>query len=99
MHPDQRPLDQSIETVWLAALANAGISSEAALLYTFAGPKSERGWIGWHLPANRTVYRDVELPEIDDLLEELNGEAVVPATKVLVWVERRIEEVAATIRH
>jgi hypothetical protein len=99
VHPRQQQLDATVQASWFAALEDAGMSSAAALLYLFEGARSVRGWQGWHLPADRTVYPDPELPEIDDLIAELNSDECIEATKILIWRDRRPEEVAATIRH
>lgn len=100
MHPKQPPLDDELRDVWLAALEHAELEADQALLYVFDGSNSEDGWSGWHLPADRFVYEDARLPEVDDALrEEMNSEEFISATKVLVWRDRKVEELAGTIRH
>jgi hypothetical protein len=99
-HPEQPDLDSETAELWLAALEDAGMAAQDALLYMFAEPAATYGWTGWYLPRSRTVYENKELPELDDTFrDELNEGRRIDATKVLIWRGRVNEETAARICH
>lgn len=100
MHAQQSQLDPQIETVWLAAVEDAGRDPDECLLYLFAGVKSETGYSGWHF------QRGLHIDEADHfgaavnaVLPELNSDECVDAVRIIVWRDRTVEGLAAVIRH
>jgi hypothetical protein len=99
MHPRQRPLTTEIESLWLAALDDAGVPPSDALLYTFEGQKSGNG------DAGRTWVRDVHIDSVDEAddiqprVSEMNEPECIGAYRVALWTERRVEGIAAPLRH
>lgn len=98
VHSLQGRLSSDLELVWLAALDDAGISADQALLFTFAGAASPDVECAVYM--RRGVITHVAGLD-DELLNELNNTAngCIDAYRVLLWTERSLEGSAALIRH
>ena len=98
MHPRQRPLPREVEPEWLAALADAEIDPDAALLCCF--PSSDCCGYNAH-----TWLRSIPIVPHDDLrdvtpaLHDMNDDECIDAYRVALWTDRRIEGIAALLRH
>lgn len=100
MHPEQRPLEQEIEEIWLAACGDAGLNPDDCLLYLLDGRQSETGYGGMHSQYTLRIYESEHFgADINALVGELNAEERIDATRILVWRERTIEGLAGMIRH
>lgn len=100
MHPQQPPLAPEIEEIWLAACADAGLNVDDCLLYVLDGRQSETGYSGMHFQRVLRIYESDQLgDDVNALLDELNAEERIDATRILVWRDRTIEGLAAMIRH
>jgi hypothetical protein len=99
MHPHQRPLSPEVEQVWLAALRDADIAAEAALLYPLEGQRSQSGYSARYLARHLELQPEADWPELEPLLGEMNDSECIDAYRIVVFSERRIEGLAATIRH
>lgn len=98
MHLRQRPLPSDIESVWLAALADAEIDPAGALLYCFPG--SECGGYNAHTwMRSHTISQDGALSDLSQTLSEMNDEECIDAYRVALWMDRGIEATAALLRH
>lgn len=98
VHPFQRPLPPDLGRAWSAALKDARVTAERALLVTQSGSASGDGQCAVYMRRGLIV----EIDGLDaTLLEELNSETTgcVDAHRVIVWTDRRIESAAALIRH
>ena len=98
VHPLQGALPPELEPIWLAALDDAGIAPERAILRTFSGSSSPQGECAVYM--RKGVRTDVDGLD-EGLLDELNSKATgaVYAYRVLLWVDRGLEGAAALIRH
>jgi hypothetical protein len=99
VHPRQRPLEPEIEEVWLAALADAGIDADEALLYPLEGRQSESGYGARYLARHLELRSEDDWPELEPLLEEMNADECIDAYRIVVFTERTIEGTAAALRH
>ena len=100
MHPEQKPLAPEIEAIWIAACDDAGLNPDDCLLYVIDGHESEAGYGGMHFQRVLRIYESDHFgADINGLLEELNAEERIDATRILVWRDRTIEGLAAMIRH
>jgi hypothetical protein len=98
MHRLQGHLSADMERVWLAALDDASIPVQHALLVTLPGAVAPDG--------KHAVYMrkgvDVEVDGLDVALDDaLNSTTTgsVDAYRVVLWADRPIEAAAALIRH
>jgi hypothetical protein len=98
MHPRQRQLPPEVEEVWLAALADAAIDADDALLYLLDGESGD-GYGARYLYRHMRIDADGEPEEIQPLLDDLNDEQSIDAYRVVVFTERTIEGIAALVRH
>lgn len=100
MHPQQRALTPEIEEIWIAATADAALDVEQCLLYVLEGRESETGYSGLHFNAGLHIYEAEHFgAEVNALLDEMNSEACIDATRIIVWSDRTVEGLAALIRH
>lgn len=99
MHPRQQALPGEIEAIWLAALADADIDADDALLYLVEGEKGSNGYAARYLYRHRAVDPEDEADEIRLLIDEMNTRACIGAHRVVVFTDRRPEGLAALIRH
>jgi hypothetical protein len=100
VHPQQRALEPEIEEIWIAATADAGLDVDQCLLYLLDGRESESGYSGWHFHAGLHIYEAEHFgAEVNGLLEEMNSEECIDATRIIVWSNRTVEGIAALIRH
>jgi hypothetical protein len=100
VHPEQPPLEPESEAIWLAACADAGLNVDECLLYVLDGQQSQTGYAGMHFQRVLRIYESENLgDDINAMLDELNAEERIGATRILVWRDRTIEGLAALIRH
>jgi hypothetical protein len=99
MHPRQPDLPHDIEEVWLAALADAQIDADDALLYLLDGEQGSNGYGARYLHRHLHIYPEGEAEEIHPLLDEMNDGACIDAYRIVVFRDRNIEGIAALIRH
>jgi hypothetical protein len=100
VHPEQPALEPELEEIWLAACADAGLDVNECLLYVVDGRQSQTGYGGMHFQRVLHIYESEDLgDDINALLDELNAESRIDATRILVWRDRTIEGLAALIRH
>jgi hypothetical protein len=99
VHPCQRPLPRAIEEVWLAALADAAIDPNDALLYVIDGEEGSKGYAARFLFRHREVRPEDEQDEVHPLLAEMNGDDCIDAYRVYVFESRSLEGAAALVRH
>lgn len=99
MHPRQGELPPEIEEVWLAALADAEIHPDEALLYVLDGEQGSNGYSARYLHRGLHIYLDGEAEEIHPLLVEINDDACIDAYRVVVFRDRTLDGIAALIRH
>jgi hypothetical protein len=100
MHAKQRALAPEIEEIWIAATTDAGLDTDGCLLYVLDGQQSETGYGGMHFQRVLHIYESDDLgDDINALLDELNAEEQIDATRILVWRDRTIAGRAAMIRH
>ena len=98
MHPLQSALAPDLEHVWLAALDDAGIPPERALLLTRPESASPDGRCAVYMRRGRLV----EVEGVDEaLLDGLNSTTTksVEAYRVILWTDRPIESAGALVRH
>jgi hypothetical protein len=99
VHPRQRELPQDIEEVWLAALADAEMEPNDALLYVLDGEQGSNGYGARYLHRDLHIYPEGEAEEIHPLLDEMNDETCIDGYRVVVFRDRTLEGMAALIRH
>jgi hypothetical protein len=100
VHPEQPALEPEIEEIWLAACADAGLDPADCLLYVLDGTQSQTGYSGMHFQRVLRVYESEQFgDDINAMLDELNADERIDATRILVWRDRTIEGLAALIRH
>jgi hypothetical protein len=98
MHPLQGRLSVEMKRVWLAALEDASIPVDRALLVVRPGSAAPDGRCAVYMRRGRSV----SVEGLDGALQdELNSTTTgsVYAYRVVLWAGRRIEEAAALIRH
>jgi hypothetical protein len=99
MHPRQSELPPEIQEVWLAALADAEIDPNDALLYLLEGTEGSNGYGAQYLYRGLRINAEGEAGEIHPLLDEMNDDTCIDAYRIVVFRERSIEGIAALIRH
>jgi hypothetical protein len=99
VHPRQSELPPEIEEVWLAALADAEMPPDEALLYLLDGEQGSNGYSARYLHRGLQIYPDGEAEEIHPLLVEMNDDACIDAYRVVVFQDRTVVGAAALIRH
>lgn len=98
MHPRQRELPSGIEKVWLAALDDTEIDPAAALIYTLDGETGDEYTAYWY-PRGTWIPANGEPNAIHLPLDEMNHDDCIGADRIVVYIDRTIEAIAALIRH
>jgi hypothetical protein len=98
MHQRQPPISPAVETLWLAALADAEIDPAHALLYCFPGSDcggtSAQTWLH-----SIQIAPSPDLIDVTPVLSNMNSDSCIDAYRVALWTDRRIEGIAALLRH
>src|SRR2546426_8408936 len=99
MHPAQVALESEHAIVWRAALADASIQEDNALLFVFPGTQSAAGHsaLCW-LPGIEAKAISEGEP-VQHALLAMNQEEGIGAYRVAVWTTRSIEGLGALLRH
>jgi hypothetical protein len=98
MHRLQGHLSADMERVWLAALDDASIPVERALLVTLPGPAAPGGRCAVYMRRGVEVEVDGLDVALDDALNSTTTGSV-DAYRVVLWADRPIEAAAALLRH
>jgi hypothetical protein len=99
MHPLQPALGPELGQLWLAALTDAGIDPEDAIVFALPGTAAtvERvGAMTWPRPLRIDPGGS---PELDALLVKMNDPGCIRAIRVAVWTSRTNEAIAGLMRH
>ncbi len=99
MHPLQPALDPEIEELWLAAVTDAGVDSDHAIVFTLPGTAAtvERvGAMTWPRPFRIDPGGS---PELDALLPVMNGPECIRSARVALWTGRANEGITGLMRH
>ena len=99
VHPRQQPLPRGIEALWVAALADAEIDPDDALLYLVDGEQGSNGYAARYLYRYLELHPEGEPQEIHPLLAAMNDDDCIDTYRVVVFKDRRAEGVAALVRH
>jgi hypothetical protein len=99
VHPRQPELPDDVEQVLIAALADAEINLDDALLYLLDGEQGSNGYEARYLHRGLHINAEGEAEEIHPLLDEMNDDACIDAYRIVVFRDRNIEGIAALIRH
>jgi hypothetical protein len=99
MHPRQPPLEPDLETTWLAALNDAGVLEDHAILVALPGDEAPDGCAAKCWPPVIGLGADEVPDEVRPWLDDLNRDDIRKGHRVALWTHRSVEGRAALLRH
>ena len=99
MHARQRPLPSDIGEVWLAALEDAEIDSDNALLFPFRAVSATDGNCACYWRRGMSIDPEDVPVELNWAFVDLNQPDSIKSYRVAIGTDRSIQGIAALLRH
>ena len=99
VHPRQPDLGPELQELWLAALADAGIGEDEALLIPVGAAEDSRGNGACFWRRHEELDADGLPDEVRPFLDDLNADESLGAYRLSLATDRTSEGAAALLRH